>query len=227
MPIPAKDVDLKKRSAKEIIYEQVCDWIIKGQLKSGEKIVDSELASYFNVSRTPVREAIQMLERDKLVRIVPSKATLVAELDPVDLGKSYLLLAELQAFAAELACSKMTDEYEQRLHNCIRDFAAAFEANDVDEEVAQDNLFHSIILDISENEYLIEFSHTLLLHIQRIKYHYFHHQDVSKESAKHHEDIFNAFLVGNAGKAKDLMREHWHYAMSRSLAEVMEHVEEA
>lgn len=53
-------------------------------MKPGEKILDSELASYFNVSRTPVREALQLLQNQKLVCVIPGRATVVADLDVED-----------------------------------------------------------------------------------------------------------------------------------------------
>ena len=71
MPIPENVENLRRVSAKSSIYQVVCSWIITGVLKPGEKIVDSELAKRFNVSRTPVREAIQILEGQKLVYVVP------------------------------------------------------------------------------------------------------------------------------------------------------------
>ena len=55
MPIPENVENLRRVSAKSSIYQVVCSWIITGVLKPGEKIVDSELAKRFNVSRTPVR----------------------------------------------------------------------------------------------------------------------------------------------------------------------------
>ena len=69
----------------------------RSPLKSGEKILDSELAQYFDVSRTPVREAIQMLERQKLVKVIPSRGTIVANIEIEDTEKCYRLLAEIQA----------------------------------------------------------------------------------------------------------------------------------
>ena len=56
MPIPSKTESIQTLSVKDRIYNVVCEWIITGVLKSGEKILDSELAQYFDVSRTPVRE---------------------------------------------------------------------------------------------------------------------------------------------------------------------------
>lgn len=51
MPIPERPQALQRQSAKSVVYQTVCDWIITGVMKPGEKILDSELASYFNVSR--------------------------------------------------------------------------------------------------------------------------------------------------------------------------------
>ena len=104
MPIPENVENLRRVSAKSSIYQVVCSWIITGVLKPGEKIVDSELAKRFNVSRTPVREAIQILEGQKLVYVVPGRATVVADIDPADIEKCYRTLAELQGLAAEPAC---------------------------------------------------------------------------------------------------------------------------
>ena len=55
MPIPSKTESIQTLSVKDRIYNVVCEWIITGVLKSGEKILDSELAQYFDVSRTPVK----------------------------------------------------------------------------------------------------------------------------------------------------------------------------
>ena len=73
MPIPERPQALQRQSAKSVVYQTVCDWIITGVMKPGEKILDSELASYFNVSRTPVREALQLLQNQKLVCVIPGR----------------------------------------------------------------------------------------------------------------------------------------------------------
>ena len=89
MPIPENVENLRRVSAKSSIYQVVCSWIITGVLKPGEKIVDSELAKRFNVSRTPVREALRQLELEGLVTIVPNKGAYVNKLD-------FVILASLE-----------------------------------------------------------------------------------------------------------------------------------
>ena len=170
MPIPENVENLRRVSAKSSIYQVVCSWIITGVLKPGEKIVDSELAKRFNVSRTPVREAIQILEGQKLVYVVPGRATVVADIDPADIEKCYRTLAELQGLAAELACGSLTDRELEQLERIHAAFVDACGRNDGTDAITQDSLFHDAIVRGAHNEYVEEFSHTMILHIQRIKY---------------------------------------------------------
>ena len=195
MPIPSKTESIQTLSVKDRIYNVVCEWIITGVLKSGEKILDSELAQYFDVSRTPVREAIQMLERQKLVKVIPSRGTIVANIEIEDTEKCYRLLAEIQAFAAEEACERISEE----------------------QLLSGDTKFHEIIVKAADNEYVEDFSRILQLHISRIRYHYFHENVNPIRSVGHHEKILQALVERNKAKAKEIMREHWLLSMEYSL----------
>ena len=200
MPIPENVENLRRVSAKSSIYQVVCSWIITGVLKPGEKIVDSELAKRFNVSRTPVREAIQILEGQKLVYVVPGRATVVADIDPADIEKCYRTLAELE-----------------RIHAA---FVDACGRNDGTDAITQDNLFHDAIVRGAHNEYVEEFSHTMILHIQRIKYHYFHCDRLRKISVSQHGEILQTIQARDSARAKELMRSHWLCSMENSLRDV-------
>ena len=72
MPIPSKTESIQTLSVKDRIYNVVCEWIITGVLKSGEKILDSELAQYLMLA-APCKRSHQMLERQKLVKVIPSR----------------------------------------------------------------------------------------------------------------------------------------------------------
>ena len=89
MPLPKEQTSFERLSAKQRVYETVKDWIIEGQFKPDEKVSDIEIADYFKVSRTPVREALQLLEAQKLVKSYPGKATLVTDLETDNIEKWY------------------------------------------------------------------------------------------------------------------------------------------
>lgn len=186
----------KKCPQKTSFIRRCVNWIITGFLQPGEKILDSELARHFNVSRTPVREAIQILERQKLINVVPGRATVAAE----------------QIKEGELA----------ELDRVLTDFETACESGNERVAIANDGRFHGIIVQASHNEYLEEFSHIMLLHIQRIKYHYFQSSRFRKVSAVHHRQILESLRRRDGQKAREQLRSHWLYAMERSVHDIAE-----
>ena len=87
--------------------------------------------------------------------------------------------------------------------------------------MACDERFHERIVQAAGNEYVTEFSGTLMLHIRRIKYHYFHLPAMREASAAQHTGIVEALRAENAPLARDRMREHWLRAMRGCLNETV------
>lgn len=81
MPVPTDHTKPLRISAKENAFNQLQQWIIDGTLHPGEKLNDTELAGALGVSRTPIRESLQLLEVQGFVRMYPGKATQVTEVD--------------------------------------------------------------------------------------------------------------------------------------------------
>src|SRR3954453_1417382 len=106
MPVPTKVIRLDRRPARHLVHEQFRAWIEEGVLEPGEVIRDAEIAEALGVSRTPVREALQMLERDGAVEMLPGRLTRVTALHPEDVALLYKPLAVLHGLAAELAAHR-------------------------------------------------------------------------------------------------------------------------
>ena len=81
MPIPQIKPGSSQKSARAQVYRQLQDWIVDGTMQPGERISDQDVAEYFSVSRTPVREALQLLSEQGFVRVEPSRGTHVSSLD--------------------------------------------------------------------------------------------------------------------------------------------------
>ena len=158
MPLPNQEVPFERTSAKQKVYETVKDWIIEGQLKPGEKISDVEIAEYFNMSRTPVREALQLLEGQKLIKSYPGKATMVTEIETDDIEKWYLPMAMLQQLAINLAVEKITPAHISRLRDLSDNFTECVKEQDKPMAILKaDKAFHSCILEAAGNEYIMDF----------------------------------------------------------------------
>ncbi len=220
MPIPQQERPGVRQSARDLIYQTLRDWIIRGELLPGEKINDAEIARYFQVSRTPVREAFQLLESQKLIRVVPGRSTTVTEIDKVDLEKCYRPLAEIQSLGARMAAEALTEAQLAQLQAILDQSDRACTDNDAQAAISCDADFHAIIMAAAANEYMSDFSDLMLLHIQRIKYHFFHCDRMRRASVQQHREVLSALQARDGEAAAQRMRSHWLSAMDSSIRDV-------
>lgn len=209
MPLPKEESSFERLSAKQKVYETVKDWIIEGQFQPGEKVSDIEIADYFKVSRTPVREALQLLEAQKLVKSYPGKATLVTELETDNIEKWYQPMATLQQLAVTLAVEKIKPEHIHRLRQLADEFAECVKEQEKPMPILKaDKEFHRCILEIAENEYITDFCDVLWIHIQRLEYSFFRDTPLD-ESIEEHEKMIDALERKDGYAASILVKNHW------------------
>lgn len=209
MPLPNKKTSFKRTTAKQKVYQTVKDWIIEGQFKPGEKISDVDIADYFQISRTPVREAFQLLESQKLVKSFPGKATVVTELETENIEKWYLPMSTLQQLAVTQAAEKVTEDGILKLKKAAEHFNEAIKDQlNAMEILKADKEFHSIILKMAENEYIVDFCDVLWIHIQRLEYRYFKETSL-EDSTNEHECIIQALERKDSYAASLQVKNHW------------------
>lgn len=102
MPIPKPTRPAKRLLLRDVVFAKLRDAIVSGELQPGETISESEVESWANASRTPVREAIDRLAAVGLTDVLPQRGTLVAELDPQRASSSFSLLGELLAVSSRI-----------------------------------------------------------------------------------------------------------------------------
>lgn len=216
MPLPKEEHDIRKISAKQKIYEELKKWIIEGQLQPGEKISDGDIAALFHVSRTPVREAVLQLEMQKLVKSYPGRSTVVAEIEYENIEQWYTPMTCLQQLAAKMAMEKVRPEQIERLKELNRDFAEKVrEHQDVLAIFEADKEFHSYILEMADNDYIVDFCNTLWIHIQRLEYGFFKDSASLENSVSDHEQMITAFEKRDEEAIKTRMKEHWEKTVTQ------------
>lgn len=191
MPIPKKYAPLKIKSAKDRVFYHIQEWIITGQLHPGEQLYDVALAEFFSVSRTPIREALLLLEAQGLVRMLPGKSTIVTEISEENAGEYYRPLAELQKLAAELCCSQVTPEQIKDLHKRNAIFTQAVNSGDIMKIIMADADFHGYLSDISGNKYISDYCRALLVHVARLEHFYFSDRLNAEHSIEGHKYLIS------------------------------------
>lgn len=210
MPIPQNFSTPTRMLAKDKAVNQLQRWIIDGTLEPGEKIYDTEISKALGISRTPIREALQLLEIQGFIEMRPGKETRVTKIKKDDVLKIYPPIAALHALAAEEVAKiitkeqvetlkEMANEYEQLINHEQR-----FKAMECDEKI------HNFIIELADNPYVTDFSSILQLHIRRFKYVFLkRHEMVIKESFREHKALIQAFEDHDSEKAAYIMKQNW------------------
>lgn len=213
MPIPPQTEIIPRTTAKERVYQTLRQWIINGTLKPRERLNDVELARYFSVSRTPVREALQLLSEKKLVQIVPSSGTYVAPIDDQDMRHVYQLLVALQSLAMELCIQTVTPEQLERLEALNEAFSRCCTAGTPEQASDADFQFHQYLCGLAGNPYLLSFSEQLELQACRNENRFFQEDAQASHGYQSHRRIINALRTGDLAAAKAELRENWDVSL--------------
>ncbi len=207
MPIPQNHQKPARQTAKESAFNQLQQWIIDGTLKPGERLADSELAQALGVSRTPIRESLQLLEVRGFVKMYPGKATQVTEVEKDSINELLPPLAALQALAAELAAPRISAEMIRELKQLNDDFAAAVRKEDYFTALKIDEDFHQLIVDAAANSYISSITESLQAHVRRL---FFHNSIIlTEKSIEEHEEIISMLREDRAEQASSIMRGNW------------------
>ncbi len=207
MPIPINHEKPIRKTAKEKAFIQIQQWIIDGTLHPGEKLNDVELAKALGVSRTPIRESLQLLEVQNFVKMFPGKATQVTDVDKDSITDLLPPLAVLQALSAELAIPYLTDKTIALLETTNKKFSEAVHTKNYFSALKIDEEFHQIIVDTGNNSYISSMVESLQVHVRRL---FFHNSIVlTEKSIEEHDLIIQLMKEGNNVAVSSVMRNNW------------------
>ena len=146
---------------REIVSDALRQAIRDGVLPPGERLMEIPLAEELGVSRTPIREAIRILEQEGLVVMIPRRGTYVADMSLKDVTEVFELRSILEELAAELAAERITNEEIEALEQHLVEIGNYMNENNLNKVVQADILFHEILYKASRNDRLVEMINNL------------------------------------------------------------------
>lgn len=182
--------------------------IIHGELAPGSKINEQDIAGDFGISRGPAREALQALERQRLVVRAPHIGARVACLSISELNELYQLRSVLESMACELAASRITPAQLDKLNTLIAAQQTALTAEDSDFQQQRDVDFHYQIIQASGNRHLQETLMGGLYHLLRMYRYQTSNRQRPVQAIAEHRAIVDAIADRDGELAALLMRRH-------------------
>jgi DNA-binding GntR family transcriptional regulator len=190
------------------------DAIVKGEIKPGEKLNEAFIASKLGVSRSPVREAIRVLESENFVETFANKGPFVKPISIKEIEEIYVALKFLQGAAIQLAVANMNLERKEELASIIKLLEERRGANDIEGHKSVSTRFHTFIINASENDLLIRINESLLIQQERIRLW------GASTDPEDIESIYKEHLRQDAEEAEQLMKDHLEKAHVRIMKAV-------
>lgn len=209
MPVPQNYKKPGRVSAKSLVLNQLQDWIIEGVLQPDEKINDGELAEALGVSRTPVREALQILELSGLVEMVPGQKTKIALIKLEDVSIIYETMAGLHSIIGKQALQKITAADIKLLSEINNSFQQSIEEKNSKRALQLDIQFHNTITFIAKNRYIEPFLENMQLHVLRLEYLFFQNFVPASQSIEEHHSIIQALQKQDEKQMEQMMSQNW------------------
>lgn len=190
-------------------YQRIRNAIINGELKPGERLVEQEICQDFEVGRSPLREALRLLQMEGYVDLVPNKGVTISKISIKELGDIYDIVAVLEGFAAEASISHLKKADIKKLKSIQKALKKAGDARDFKEWINQNSMFHRCIVEACGNKELIKVARNFRDKIRRYRY-----MSIIAPGGNHeryldaHEKIIESIAEGNAALAGSYLRNH-------------------
>lgn len=199
---------LKRKTLHAEVVEQLRRMILDGELAPGEKIQEPALCQRFEISRTPLREALKVLAGQGMIQLLPQRGARVAVLDQSELNELFPIIASLEALAGELACANLTDQDIARIQAMHDDMLAAYRQ---DNHLVYSRLnrgIHMAIFDAAANSALTALYLTLEQRIHSIRHTARQHPEDWRTAVADHERILAAVRARNSQALSHTLKEH-------------------
>lgn len=207
------------RHMGDLAHDSIRDAIISGRLGAGEKLSQDELARQLGVSRAPIRDALNRLEAEGLVRTA-GKGVVVAEMTPHELIELFEVKALVDRYAARRACVLLSEDEIWHLEQIVESTARLSDGGDIHEVVRAHAGFHDMIYAASGNAELTRIAQSFWERTYRFRLTGLGDKAVALSSLDDHRAILEAIKERNPDRAEQLMSEHNQHTMDRVLRQM-------
>lgn len=198
----------KTVSYKKKAYAEIKAAIISQRIKPGEQLNERLLAETMGISRTPVREALQLLERDGWVTTEPWKGTVVKGLTEADIEEVFQLRMALEPLVIDLVIDRLGPSEFDRLNSLFEQQKAYSADYDADAFIRVDRSFHAFLTNLTCNKRLIQIMDNLSDVMRWLGIKAIVHKERYQEVLDEHEKVIEELKKRNLVKAREAMLYH-------------------
>jgi DNA-binding GntR family transcriptional regulator len=198
----------RKPALASLVTERIREAIMFGELSLGEAVSEDRLATMLGVSRTPVREALSILEQEGFVRTVPRRGIFIVRKSKREMIEMIQMWAALESMAARLATLTASDAEIGKLRHLFDSFQSSPPAEHLDEYSDANIAFHQAIIRLGGSRLIEDATHNLFLHVRAIRRATISQNNRAARSIIEHLKIIEALERRDTELAERLTRQH-------------------
>lgn len=210
---PSRDLVEAARSSGTLHGELLAalrDFIVEGHLEDGARIPERALCERFNISRTPLREALKVLAAEGLIELLPNRGARVRELGAADLREVFDVMGGLESLAGRLACERITDAEFAEIERVHHEMYHFYLRRDIHGYFRCNQAIHQMIVAAAGNALLASTYAGLAGRIRRVRYaaNLAKDRDRLGEAMREHEAILDALRRRAGSELSDILFLH-------------------
>jgi DNA-binding GntR family transcriptional regulator len=213
------------KSISDQIYDLLKKKILNSEIQPGERLMQEEVAKALRASRTPVRQAFQLLEKDRLVERLPQGGVRITRLDVETIDDLFAIRAVLETYGVELACDRIQPETIKTLRNIKEQAEQLLQSASIQREAKirqlfeLNSFFHETIYRSTKSGYLLELISNLRNTVLRLRSLGLRKDSTWRQSWDEHGQLIDCLERQDKKAARKLMRRHVASAMSNVLSQ--------
>ncbi len=182
--------------------------IVEGRYRPGDRLDETMLAERFDVSRTPIREALHGLERSGLIELRPRRGAFVRRIGARELIEMFEVMAELEAACGRFASQRVTKAGELRIREALVACETAARGGDHDAYYRENETFHAEIYAAADNSFLEGQALALRNRLKPFRRHQLQARGRVEQSLGEHRAVVEAIEAGEGEVAAEGLRAH-------------------
>jgi DNA-binding GntR family transcriptional regulator len=198
----------KGRFLREQVYRKLKESILTVKLEPNKRLIEERLAAEMGTSRTPVREAIQKLEKEGLIHKLPRGGFAVNVIADEDIEEVFGIRSVLEGYAGYLATLRATQEDLRAMESIVKKQEICLDNGETDEIIRLNTDFHDILYNCAKSKKLVTIINDLRDFIYRYRILILRYEGMATIAIQDHKEMITLMKAKNARQVEKLVRKH-------------------
>lgn len=204
-----------RSSLHDTLVAYLREMVLNGELRPGDKVPEQQLCERFDVSRTPLREALKVLAAEGIIRLQMNRGAVVAETTKEEIEEIFPIMGALEAVAGKMACQRASDDEIARIRRQHEEMNAHYAAGNEKEYLRLNRKIHEDIVALSGNTTLKALYQQMLTRIRSIRFVANKGKEQWEQAMREHDAIIKALEARDEVELGRLLQAHVDGTASR------------